>query len=145
MGGDLSMFSQGHLVKPTEFGSSWFHDRDVMLGRHEGVLLISARCGDWKIWLLLRAADWAFDRCERTMRRTGRPVLCCRGPARPSESSLRPCEFRGRDASRRHRRYHCTRFIAFALGVHTYVYGPHITQQYLLGRLSGCSGGISWW
>jgi hypothetical protein len=64
------------LVRLTEIGPRWRHSQDVRLGCHNGVDLISLADNEKRIWIFLQAVDQALDRCEETMRCTGRPILC---------------------------------------------------------------------
>tara|TARA_R110002003_G_scaffold127_12_gene11994 strand:- start:705 stop:1181 length:477 start_codon:yes stop_codon:yes gene_type:complete len=46
-----------------------------------------------KIWHLTQAVQYVLDRCEETMRRTGRPLLCWLITMRPSPCFPKPFKF----------------------------------------------------
>jgi Orsellinic acid/F9775 biosynthesis cluster protein D len=101
------------LVRLSEVGSSWFHSRDVRLDRRDNPNVVSLARNEAKIWVLLQGIDQALDRCEETMRRTGRPILCWLASIKPGEFCPRPFAFLGRAASRQRYRRLWKKFIAF--------------------------------
>ena len=50
--------------------------RELPVGRYEGGDLVSLEEDKWKMGILIAATDHAFDRCEETLARTSRPILC---------------------------------------------------------------------
>lgn len=98
----------------TEIGPRWRHSQDVRLGCHDGVDLISLADNEKRIWILLQAVDQALDRCEETMRCTGRPILCWLASTKSNELCPRPFAFLSRKANRQQYRRLWKKFIAFA-------------------------------
>jgi hypothetical protein len=102
------------LVRLTDVGLCWLHSQDVRLGCHDSIDMFSPVHNEKRIWILLQAVDQALDRCEDTMRSTGRPILCWLASTKSNEFCPRPFTFLSRKASRQRYRRLWKKFIAFA-------------------------------
>ena len=66
-----------------------------------------------RMWNLSSAMHNVLDRCEETMRRTGRPILCWLITTKPSPCFPKPFKFLAREQTRRSYRRWLKGFIAF--------------------------------
>ena len=89
---------------------------DLTIGQSEHDSNITSPAGDeQKIWHLTQAVQAVLDRCEETMRRTGRPLLCWLITTRPSPCFPKPFKFLAREQTRRSYRRWLKGFLAFVL------------------------------
>jgi hypothetical protein len=78
-----------------------------------GPRVVSSAGDEQKIWHLVNAVEAVLDRCEETMRRTGRPLLCWLVTTRPTPCFPKPFKFLGRETTRRSYRRWLKGFLAF--------------------------------
>jgi hypothetical protein len=90
----------------SEMPADFYYEGDHLLGRHANADLASPQNDERKIRTLMDGVDLMLDRCEETMRHTGRPILPC---------FPEPFKFLGRQASRKRHRLSFKRFTAFYL------------------------------
>jgi hypothetical protein len=100
------------LLNISEMGSARYTVA-FSIGQLKGMKLISPASDERKISRLVMAADQMFDRCEETMRHTGRPILCWLCIANETPCFPKPFAFLGRASSRQGYRRYWRRFIAF--------------------------------
>jgi hypothetical protein len=75
---------------------------DFALGQSEDAsTIVSPQEDEKKIWHLTVGIDHMPDRCEETMRHTGRPILCWLLTTQLSSCFPKPFKFFGRESSRR--------------------------------------------
>ncbi|KAF1354068.1 hypothetical protein EJ07DRAFT_29622, partial [Lizonia empirigonia] len=87
---------------------------DRTIGQLEHDSNITSPSGDeQKIWHLTQAVQIVLDRCEETMRRTGRPLLCWLITTRPSPCFPKPFKFLAREQTRRYYRRWLKCFLSF--------------------------------
>ena len=89
------------------------HNKDFVIGEHQGAQLVSGAADELKISRLMAALDRALDRCEETMRRTGHPILCWLNTSSRNRFDQRPFAFLGRAATRQRYRRLSQRFLPF--------------------------------
>jgi hypothetical protein len=107
------------------------------LGQPEQGAEISSSCEDeQKIWHLTQAVYVMLERCEESMRRTGRPLLCWLITTRPAPCFPKPFKFLGRETSRRSYRRWLKRFVAFVFrtwrleaGIRSKLAGDRLSQK----------------
>ncbi|XPS72541.1 hypothetical protein M3J09_004703 [Ascochyta lentis] len=86
----------------------------ITIGQLEGEAdIISPSEDEKKILHLTQAVQVVLDRCEQTMRRTGRPLLCWLITTRPSPCFPKTFKFLGREKTRRSYRRWLKGFLAF--------------------------------
>ncbi|KAH7074967.1 hypothetical protein BKA63DRAFT_444495, partial [Paraphoma chrysanthemicola] len=87
---------------------------DLTIGQSEdGTNITSTSKDEQKIWHLTQAVQVVLYRCEETMRRTSRPLLCWLITTRPSPCFPKPFKFLGREQTRRSYRRWLKGFLAF--------------------------------
>ncbi|KAA8617310.1 DUF3505 domain-containing protein [Pyrenophora tritici-repentis] len=91
------------------------HDADdLTIGQSEQCTNVTSPAKDeQKIWHVTQAIQLVLDRCEETMRRTGRPLLCWLITTRPSPCFPKPFKFLAREQTRRSYRRWLKGFLAF--------------------------------
>ncbi|KAL5434706.1 hypothetical protein PMIN06_011321 [Paraphaeosphaeria minitans] len=91
------------------------HDAvDFAIGPTDGTIgVISPSRDEKKIWHLTQAVQLVLDRCEETMRHTGRPLLCWLVTTPPSPCFPKPFKFVAREKTRRSYRRWLKGFLAF--------------------------------
>ena len=87
-------------------------DWTIGSSKHE-LLVVSPAEDEQRIWHLTKAVEAVLDRCEETMRRTGRPLLCWLITTRPSPCFPKPFKFLGRETTRKSYRRWLKGFLAF--------------------------------
>jgi hypothetical protein len=99
------------------------------IGEHKGTKLISSAEDEQKTSRLVVVVDHMLNRCEETMRRTSRLILCW---LRTGHGSClpQPFQFLGRPSSRKQYRLYFKRFVAFIF--RAYRMGP-ASRKTLLG------------
>jgi hypothetical protein len=87
---------------------------DLTIGQSEHCTNITSPSKDeQKIWHVTQATQLVLNRCEETMRRTGRPLLCWLITTRPSPCFPKPFKFLAREQTRRSYRRWLKGFLAF--------------------------------
>jgi hypothetical protein len=99
------------------------------IGEHKGAKLISSAEDEQKISRLVVVVDHMLNRCEETMRRTGRPILCWLRTWHGSSCLPQPFQFLGRPSSRKQYRLYFKRFVAFIF--RAYRMGPALRKTLL--------------
>jgi hypothetical protein len=122
--------SRDLLQRLTEMPAPSSSDRDHCLWSRPGeVDLVSPAGDERKLLSIAHAVDSLLDRCEETMRHTGRPILCWLRTFQPSPCYPKPFVFLARSTSTdRYRRY-WKRFLIFVF--RCYRLGPEIRRQRL--------------
>ncbi|KAJ9655510.1 hypothetical protein H2201_008786 [Coniosporium apollinis] len=92
-------------------------NRYKLVRTEDGVDLASSGEDEKRIWHLTQVVQVLLDRCEETMRRTSRPILCWLITARPLPCFPKPFKFLGREKSRRSYRRWLKGFVAFVFRV----------------------------
>jgi hypothetical protein len=87
--------------------------RELPVGRYDGDDLVSPEEDERKVAMLIAAMDRAFDRCEETLRRTGRPILCWLHTYHGTRFYPKPFKLLFREASRQKYRRLWKKFIVF--------------------------------
>jgi hypothetical protein len=87
---------------------------DLTIGQSKHSINITSPSEDeQKIWHLTQAIQLVLCRCEETIRRTGRPLLCWLITTRPSPCFPKPFKFLAREQTRRSYRRWLKGFVAF--------------------------------
>jgi hypothetical protein len=87
---------------------------DWTIGSPKHELRVISPAGDeQRIWHLTKAVEAVLDRCEETMRRTGRPLLCWLITTRPSPCFPKPFKFLARETTKKSYRRWLKGFLAF--------------------------------
>ena len=117
------------LLALTQLPSRWTQQHGYLLGEVDGREHWSSAEDEQRIQCVLTLVDVVFDRCEETVRRTGRPILCRLRSRDPVKAHRLPFQLVLRASSRNKYRRFWKRLLALAL---RYVHIPrHVADSIL--------------